>query len=72
MEHTGDFKMGVEGIRLRFQPKGSMCQRCINMTNDCSNLEFFRMLPILEVIKPEVGMTTMIVKCSEFKGVKHD
>ena len=57
----------IEGMRIRFQPKGSMCSQCINMTDDCSNLEFFKMLPVLEIIKPEVGMTTMIVKCSEFK-----
>ena len=61
--------MSVEGMQLRFQPKGSMCACCAFKYNDCSGLDFCAMLPIMKVIKDEDG-TTMIVKCSEFKRLQ--
>lgn len=59
----------VEGMRLRFQPKGSMCAVCAKQNTNCNDLPFFEMLPILDKYKDMTGdepVHVMIVKCSEF------
>jgi len=57
--------MGDKEMKLRFQPKGSMCSACYKKENDCSELEFYKMLPIVENYRKD-GLSVMIVKCSEF------
>ena len=61
--------MSVEGMRLRFQPKGSMCANCGKRNTDCNDLPFVEMLPILDTYKDYSDgecIHVMIVKCSEF------
>jgi len=57
--------VGVVGMEMRFQPKGSMCAVCAHRNRDCSELPFFEMLPIIEQHK-EGEVHILIVKCREF------
>ena len=62
--------MSVEGMKLRFQPKGSMCGICAHSERDCRELSFLDMLPVLDSYKDLSGtdpVHVMIVKCSEFE-----
>jgi len=56
-------------MKLRFQPKGSMCAVCADKDKDCSHLEFYKMLPVMETYQID-DCTAMIVKCSEFKRLQ--
>ena len=55
----------MEGTKLKFQPKGSMCLVCAKKNEDCSGLEFYKMLPVLDTYRDN-GTSMIIVKCSEF------
>ena len=57
--------MSVEGMKLKFQPKGSMCTACKDRLKDCSGLNFYKM-PCVGTIKAE-GHSAMIVTCTSFK-----
>ena len=61
--------MSVEGMVLKFQPKGSMCATCVDRRKSCKHLDFHLMVPVLETIKIE-DIAIMIVKCSEFKRLQ--
>jgi hypothetical protein len=57
-------------MKLRFQPKGSMCSVCAKRNTNCSDLPFYEMLPVMDKYKDCTGPETvhvMIVKCSEFQ-----
>ncbi len=51
----------IEGVTLYFQPKGGMCTACEHLSRDCSDLEFYKMLPVLET-----DGNTLLVRCSNF------
>ena len=60
----------VEEMILRFQPKGSMCAVCAKLRDDCTNLPFLEMRPVLDKYKDLSGLEpvhVLIVKCSEFQ-----
>lgn len=59
----------IEGMVLRFQPKGSMCASCAKQSADCTDLPFFEMLPILDKYTDQTGekpVSVLIVKCKEY------
>lgn len=60
--------MSVEGMTIKFQPKGGMCAVCADKDKDCSHLEFFQM-PVIGTHK-EDDQSIMIVKCRAFKRLQ--
>ena len=57
-------------MKLRFQPKGSMCGTCAKANTNCQALPFHEMLPVLDKYQDLTGpepVHVLIVKCSEFQ-----
>lgn len=59
--------MASKDERLKFQPKGGMCQTCTRWKEDCSSLKFDEM--------PVISTTTdgvCIVKCLHYARASND
>lgn len=57
--------MAIEGMVIKFQPKGGMCAVCADKNKCCDHLTFFDM-PVIGNYR-EDDQSIMIVRCLGFK-----